>query len=176
MTGRKHARCQEFSNVGALGGPMFGGSALGAFHGGLPGVCFGLLAAACAEELPADVANYRTECVLMNGSPIPQAGRDDPHNGVKNVYACHLSLAEVQANRRPLPEGTVIVKESTRSDADFAWLIATARKSNGQWTWNEYSRNFSDEPFVHILAGEQVCIDCHQKVESADWIYTSYGR
>ena len=79
----------------------------------------------------------------------------------------------------PFPDGTIIVKESCADGPcnegdNFAWLVATARKSDGHWTWNEYTRNFADEPFVEILAPEQVCVDCHEKVESIDWIYTPY--
>lgn len=148
------------------------GTRYGQFGSMLCGVCFG----ACASELPDDLANYRTECVLMNGVPIPEAGSDDPHQGEKNVYACNLPVEIVSQNVRPFADGVVIVKESTRKDSDFAWLVATARKADGRWRWNEYSRNFSNEPFLHILAGEQVCIDCHQRVEAADWIYTQYFR
>jgi hypothetical protein len=68
----------------------------------------------------------------------------------------------------------VIVKESTREDASYPWLVATARKEGGVWHWDEYSRNFEDEDFLHILASETVCTECHQGVQRLDWIFTTY--
>jgi hypothetical protein len=132
---------------------------------------------ACAETLPSDVANYREDddCRRMNQELLPQRG-DDPHKGEKNVYACNVPFDVLRSNQRPFPEGAIIIKESIRKDSDYAWLVATARKRADGWKWNEYSRNFEDEEFVHILPGEQVCIDCHKKVEPGDWIYTYYSR
>lgn len=127
------------------------------------------LLAGCGETLPDDVADYRERCLKMTSEPIPKTD-DDPHEGEKDVFACNLSCAEV--NERPFPDGTLIVKESTRSDSDFPWLVATARKEGGSWQWDEYTRNFENEDFVRILPGEDVCIDCHKKWESQDWIVT----
>jgi hypothetical protein len=109
----------------------------------------------------------------MNVEPIPRTNAD-PHNGVKNVYACNVDVAALEANQRPFPDGTLIVKESRREGEDLVWLIATARKQAGSWQWDEYTRNFADEAFRHILAGESVCTDCHARVRSADWIFTPY--
>ncbi len=109
----------------------------------------------------------------MNAAPIP-VKPDDPHNGVKDVFACNVPLEELMSNSRPFPDGAVIIKESTRPDADFPWLVATARKRGTEWEWDEYSRNFEDEPLLRILPSEQVCIDCHKKAEPADWIYTPF--
>jgi hypothetical protein len=135
-------------------------------------VC-GVLMTGCADALPDDLKDYRDRCVLMNPSPLPERD-DDPHRGTKDVYACDVSLTDLRDGVRPFPDGTVIVKESTRTDADYPWLVATAEKIDGSWTWAEYSRNFANEEFLHILATEDVCIDCHKKVESVDWIYTFY--
>lgn len=134
-----------------------------------------LVAGACGSELPDDVPGYQTRCVRMNAQPIPRY-EDDPHKGNKNVYACNVDMAALEANKRPFPDGTLIVKESTREGDAFVWLIATARKQGGAWKWNEYTRNFPDEDFRHILAGESVCTDCHAKAKGADWIYTPYVR
>ena len=131
----------------------------------------------CAETLPSDVANYREDenCTRINRAPLPRRA-DDPHEGEKNVYACNVPLDALKANERPFPEGAIIIKESIREDSGYPWLVATARKKAGAWKWDEYSRNFEDEDFVHILPGEQVCIDCHAKVKGGDWIYTLYSR
>jgi hypothetical protein len=111
----------------------------------------------------------------MNREPIARY-YGDPHKGMKNVFGCSLQQEQLQANLRPFADGTLIVKESIREGEAFPWLIATARKQRGSWQWDEYTRNFADEDFRHILAGESVCTGCHVKAQAADWIFTSYTR
>lgn len=134
-----------------------------------------VLASACGSPLPDDIPGYQSRCARMNGQPIPRYG-GDPHEGIKNVYACGVPEEQLRANVRPFPEGTLIVKESMREGQTFAWLIAVARKREGAWHWDEYTRNFADEDFRHILAGQSVCTGCHVRAQSVDWIFTSYGR
>jgi hypothetical protein len=123
----------------------------------------------CSDALPDDIADY-AECPTLNADPLPKR-QDDPHEGRKNVYACGLDCGALAD--RPFPDGTIIVKESIKDGQGYAWLVATARKIDGHWSWNEYTRNFEHERFVSILAGEQVCIDCHKKWEADDWIATA---
>ena len=129
----------------------------------------------CADTLPDDIADYRERCVKMNSNPLPRT-EDDPHEGTKDVFACDVPREMLEANERPFPDGTVIVKEATREDSDFPWLVATGRRIDGVWQWNEYTRNFESEDFVEILGPESTCIDCHEIVESVDWIYTFFDR
>jgi hypothetical protein len=129
---------------------------------------------ACSDPLPEGVQDYRAECQRMTCDPIPKKP-DDPHNGVKHVYACGIELADLMLNERPFEDGVTIVKESIRDDTDYAWLVATARKQGGRWHWDEYTRNFEDEEFRRIAASESVCIDCHKKVEDSDFIYTFFN-
>lgn len=130
-------------------------------------------AGACSPTLPSDVPGYESRCLRLNAQPIPRyAG--DPHKGMKNVYVCNASMEQVKANTRPFPDGTLIVKDSTREGELHTWLIATARKESGSWRWDEYTRNFGDEDFRQILAGESVCTGCHVKARDADWIFTTY--
>lgn len=63
---------------------------------------------------PDDVAGYASRCVRLNASAIPPYP-GDPHAGMKNVYACDVDQSIVRANTRPFPDGTLIVKESTRA-------------------------------------------------------------
>lgn len=109
----------------------------------------------------------------MNRELLPKR-EDDPHEGKKNVFACNVSCEELQ--ERPFPDGTVVVKESIKDGQDYAWLVATARKSGGEWQWDEYTRNFPSEDFVSILASESVCIDRHVKWRGADWIATGFDN
>jgi hypothetical protein len=129
----------------------------------------------CAQPLPGDIADYRERCVPMNCDPI-SVKSDDPHEGEKDVFACDVPEAALldTLDGAPFPEGSIIVKESTRRDSNYPWLVATARKKSDGWQWDEYSRNFENEEFLHIAAGEDVCIDCHRKARVADWIYTVY--
>jgi hypothetical protein len=139
----------------------------------VPGLWFLLLTACAGETLPADVVDNETRCQRMNAQPIPR--RDsDPHPGVKNVYACNVDESVLRANARPFPDGTVIVKSSTKENVSYSWLVATARKQGGRWRWDEYTRNFADEEFVRSLVSQSVCTDCHKEAESVDWIFTRF--
>ena len=129
--------------------------------------------AACGGALPDDIADYRSRCVRMNATPIPPTD-DDPHRGTKEVFACNADEAALRANQRPFADGTVIVKESTRQDEDFPWLVAVARKSGGTWTWAEYTRNFENEDLSKLLVPQSTCTDCHKAAAPLDWIYTTY--
>jgi hypothetical protein len=142
---------------------------------GALGLLLTVLVSACGSTLPDDVPGYESRCVRMNREPIARYD-GDPHNGMKNVFGCNVQQEQLQANLRPFGDGTLIVKESTRQGEALPWLIATARKQGGSWQWNEYTRNFADEDFRHILAGESVCTGCHVKAQAADWIFTSYTR
>lgn len=130
-------------------------------------------AMSCSSTLPSDVPGYDSRCARMNAEPIPRYD-GDPHSGTKNVYACNVEPQRLQTNERPFLDGTLIVKESTKEGESFIWLIATARKQGETWHWDEYTRNFADEEFRHVLAGESVCTGCHVRARSVDWIFTTY--
>ena len=126
---------------------------------------------ACGEPLPADVADYASTCIRLNAEEIPPDD-DVPHGDYKTVYACHVSVAELEA--RDYPDGTVMVKSSRKTEQDYPFLIATARKRDGQWSWAEYTRNFPTEAFLKLPIAEAVCVNCHRKYEALDWIATPY--
>jgi hypothetical protein len=56
-----------------------------------------------------------------------------------------------------------------------ARLAATARKKDGAWHWDEYTRNFPDEALRRNLAGQGICTGCHQHAREADWIFTQFS-
>ncbi|MDP6944620.1 MAG: hypothetical protein QF464_10755 [Myxococcota bacterium] len=126
---------------------------------------------ACGEPLPADIADYASTCVRLNTEELPPYP-DDPHDGYKTVFACHATLEDIVA--RDYPDGAIVVKESRKPGQDYPFLIATARKDAGQWSWAEYTRNFESESFVKLPIAEAVCIDCHQAYADWDWIMTGY--
>ena len=140
------------------------------------GLGLGLFAglSGCSDPLPSSVENYREACLRMTCNPIPTKN-DDPHQGRKHVYACGISMERLASNERPFDDGVLIVKESMRDDSSYAWLVATAKKRDGRWRWDEYTRNFEGEDFLHIASGESVCIDCHKKVSDKDYIYTLHS-
>ncbi len=134
-------------------------------------LCLGSVLVACGDPLPDDLNNYATRCVVMNKQPIlPYEG--DPHKGFKNVYACNVPLEFLQARTRPFPDGTVIVKESRREGESFTWLVATARKQQGRWRWDEYTRNFDNEDHRRLALPQSKCTDCH--AAAADYIFTRF--
>jgi hypothetical protein len=139
----------------------------------LASLFIGAILAGCAETPSEDVLRYQVDCIRMNAEPIPVYD-GDPHRGTKNVFACQVPGAQLEANLRPFPDGALIVKDARRDGDDFAWLVAVARKQDGAWRWDEYTRNFADEEFRHILSGEGVCTGCHQAARSDDWIFTRY--
>jgi hypothetical protein len=138
---------------------------------------WGVLSSGCTDGLPADVDGYADRCVRLNKLPIAEVP-DDPHLGVKNVYVCNLAATDLLngdgSTLLPYPEGTLIVKEARRANQDFVWQVATARKVGGSWGWDEYQRNFADQDFGRLPVSESVCIDCHRRVEVADWMFTPY--
>ena len=134
-------------------------------------VCLG----GCGEPLPDEAKGAAERCIQMNREPL-HATPDDPHEGIKNVYACGISQEDLAARKvgEPYPDGTLIVKESSREDQDYVWLVATMKKVDGAWEWREYTRNFASEDFLRLGVPEQTCIDCHTKVAGNDFLYQVY--
>ena len=134
----------------------------------------------CSEPLPPEIEGYASSenCFKLNKEPVPPTHDDDPHEGIKNIYACNVTAEELFEPSNgpifPYPEGTLIIKESRKEDQDYQWLIATAEKKNGAWEWAEYTRNFENEEFIKILAPASVCSDCHKKAKATDYIFTVY--
>jgi hypothetical protein len=126
--------------------------------------------------LPDAIEGYSERCIQMNVEPILPVP-DDPHEGIKNVFACNIELEVLESgDAPPYPDGTMIIKESRRVGETHRWLIATAEKKGGTWEWKEYTRNFAGEDFVQLAVSEQVCSDCHKAVkDSGDWMYTFYN-
>ena len=141
------------------------------------------LLAACAELPTVEMLDYES-CIQLNAEPIPPAGDDDPHDGWKDVYACRVTLDDLVDGdgtllTPPWPDGSLVIKTSCFTgpcdeDGAYPWLLATAEKQDGAWTWKEYTRNFPDDKLALIGAPESLCIDCHAKYENQDWIVTLY--
>ena len=133
---------------------------------------------ACGDRPPQDALDYES-CLQMNAAPIQPVPGEDPHEGVKDVYLCHVDLEELFDDQGQLifnyPEGALMVKVSQKEHQSFPWLMATMRKRDGAWRWAEYTRNFGSEPYIEIPVSESLCIDCHQQAEAIDWVFTVYS-
>ena len=131
-----------------------------------------------APGLPDFVAGYQ-DWLRLNAEPIPPRQGGDAHLGTKDVFVNQATdtLAPNGVQLFPYPDGTIIVKESTRPGLDFVGLVAVMRKragsdsAHGDWTFIEYSRSTSTQAFS-VLARDGSCFGCHRIAESTDWAYT----
>jgi hypothetical protein len=129
--------------------------------------------------LPGFVAGY-AGWPRLNDEPIPPRQGGDAHLGTKNVYVNQdrMALAPAGAQVFPYPDGTILVKESTRPGADFVGLVAVMRKrsgsdpAHGDWLFVEYSRTSATARF-RLLARDGVCFGCHQAALDSDWVFTT---
>jgi hypothetical protein len=130
--------------------------------------------------IPPDVAGYRT-WLRMNAVPIPIHGAADAHFGTKDVYVNQPreTLAPAGVQRLPFPDGTILVKESTRPGRDFVGLVSIMRKragsdpQHGDWEFVELGRGSAAEVLVEV-GRDDICWTCHAFAESKglDWVYT----
>jgi hypothetical protein len=135
-----------------------------------------LLVGCGAESLPQDFAPGEG-CLLATETPL-EPTHDDPHEGTKNVYYCGVEetqlVSEQGIPQLPYPEGTRILKVSTKEGQGYPWLVAEMEKVGGEWAWAEFTRNFPDEDFVKIPVGEDTCTGCHVDARDSDWVFTLY--
>jgi hypothetical protein len=128
--------------------------------------------------LPPDVTGYQS-WLRLNAALIGVHPGGDAHFGTKNVYANQPreTLAPGGVQRLPYPDGTILVKESTRPGRDFIGLVSIMRKRagsdplHGDWQFIEYGRSSARDPFV-VVGQDVICWTCHAFVASRDWVYT----
>jgi Cytochrome P460 len=131
-----------------------------------------LLAMGCGADLPEDIQDYASRCIPI-ATADPYDG--DPHHGNKRIFACNVDVAFLATGTRPFPDGTIIVKESTKPRECAPWLIATMRKQAGAWSWAEYTRNFADEDFGELLVPTSKCTGCHGGARDSDWVFSRFS-
>jgi hypothetical protein len=125
------------------------------------------------EGLPEDILGYQ-DWFELNEQPIPPIEGGDAHLGTKNVYASEE--ADRSGGSILYPDGTIVVKESTRPDTDFIGLVAIMRKEagadpdHGDWVFIEYTRSAPDAAFTET-AKDAVCWSCHVGAQQTDWIW-----
>lgn len=127
--------------------------------------------------LPAITAGYQN-WLKLNAKPIPPVAGGDPHNGNKNVFVNQKkdTIAPGGVQKFPYPDGSIVVKESTRPGKDFIGLIAIMEKKKGanaahnDWIFTEYTRNAKDAVFKKIAEGA-LCSGCHSQVKDRDYVF-----
>jgi hypothetical protein len=125
------------------------------------------------EGLPKDILGYQ-DWPKLNEQPIPPIEGGDAHLGTKDVFASQE--ADRSGGELVYPDGTIIVKEARRPDADFIGLVAIMRKEagadpeHGDWVFIEYARESPDAAFGE-LAADAVCWGCHSGAQATDWVW-----
>jgi hypothetical protein len=123
--------------------------------------------------LPPYTAGYE-RWTRINPEPIPPNPDGDPHLGTKDVYVSQE--ADRSGGSIVYPDGTIVVKDARRPDADFLGLVAIMRKEtgsdpeHGDWVFVEYTRDSPDAAFTET-ASDAVCWSCHVGAEETDWVW-----
>jgi hypothetical protein len=117
-----------------------------------------------ANGLPSYTNGY-SKWPKLNAKPFSRCGPPCAHSGVKNVYASKRKVGS------KYPNGTVIVKSIREAGARYVGQVAVMRKLNGRWRFVEYSRSSASGRFS-VLAQGQLCVSCHVRAKSNDYVFT----
>ncbi|MGB5983881.1 MAG: cytochrome P460 family protein [Desulfobacterales bacterium] len=96
-----------------------------------------------------------------------------PHGAFLKLYANPLAIAAAREGR-PLPEGSILVKENYGEDKETLLAITPMYKVTGynseagDWFWAKYG----PQGEVQSAGKVQSCIDCHQAAAADDFIFT----
>jgi hypothetical protein len=120
------------------------------------------VAATTANGLPSYTNGY-LEWPKLNAKPV--RGGSPAHSGVKNVYASKRKVGS------KYPNGTVIVKTIVQRGTKYVGQVAVMRKVNGRWRFVEYSRPSRTARYT-VLAQGQLCLSCHMRAKSRDYVFT----
>ncbi len=96
-----------------------------------------------------------------------------PHGKYLRLYVNGIALKALKEGR-PLPSGSILVKENY--DADMKTLLAItpmykiegSNPAAGDWFWAKYD----PEGKVMESGAPKGCVSCHSTVKSKDWIFT----
>ncbi len=117
-----------------------------------------------ANGLPSYTNGYQ-KWPKLNSKPFSRCGPPCAHSGVKNVYASKRRVGS------KYPNGTVIVKSIREAGATYVGQLAVMRKLTGRWRFVEYSRSSASGRFS-VLAQGQLCVSCHVRAKSNDYVFT----
>lgn len=118
-----------------------------------------------ADGLPAYTDGWQ-KWQRINAKPFRDRGPlSAAHTGLKNVYASKRKRGKTW------PNGTVIVKTIVQPGTRFVGQFAVMRKVSGRWRFVEYQRS-SPRARYTLLAQGQLCVDCHVKARSTDYVFT----
>ena len=117
-----------------------------------------------ANGLPSYTNGYQ-KWTKLNGKPFTRCGPPCAHSGTKNVYASRKKVGS------KYPNGTVIVKTIREAGTSFVGQVAVMRKLDGRWRFVEYTRSSASARFS-VLAQGQLCVSCHVRAKSNDYVFT----
>jgi hypothetical protein len=95
-----------------------------------------------------------------------------PHGAYLKVYVNDIARFAIE-QKRPMPNGAIIVKENYGEDKKTLMAVTPMYKSKGynrkagDWFWGKYG------PDGKIMASGKVkgCIKCHSTVKKQDWLF-----
>lgn len=95
-----------------------------------------------------------------------------PHGAFLKVYVNDIAYAAIK-QKRPMPNGSIVVKENYGKDKKTLMAITPMYKSKGynpdagDWFWGKYG------PDGKIMASGKIegCIKCHSTVKKQDWLF-----
>lgn len=97
----------------------------------------------------------------------------EPHGVLLTTYVTGNAYEAIEAKKRPLPDGSIIVKENYTPDKTLAAITVMMKKSGynpdaGDWFWAKYA------PGGKIMAEGKIggCIGCHASSSTGDYIMT----
>ena len=110
---------------------------------------------------------------LWPGRPDTYAG-ESPHGAYLRLFVNDIALTALENGTRPLPPGSIIVKENYAADkitlnaVTPMYKVAGYNPSGGDWFWGKYG------PAGQVMAVGKPdgCISCHSAVMDNDWLFT----
>jgi plastocyanin len=143
-----------------------------------------LASAGAQQGVPAEIEPYRA-WTKMNGAPLTDPS--NPRAGPKNTFI-NLSPAQLREiigpgarDRKPYPDGTIIVRESLDVDTGFVRVLFVQKKDSNAartkgWVFSGFSRSRADEPFQPLAVPDPVarCLNCHEQMRASDLVFTPW--
>ncbi len=107
------------------------------------------------------------------GKPDMYPGQS-PHGAYLKLYVNPAAMQALQAGNTTMPDRAILVKENYAADQSTLVAITPMYKidgynpSAGDWFWAKYG------PEGQVMTAGKVdsCIECHQKAEGDDWLFT----
>jgi hypothetical protein len=96
-----------------------------------------------------------------------------PHGAYLKLYANDIAIQAAKEGK-PLPEGSILVKENYGKDKKTLVAITPMYKvkgynpEDGDWFWTKYTKDGSIEAAGKV----EGCIQCHRSVKADDYLFS----